>query len=136
REVRRPSPDPLLRAGGGALQSLQRTEPEHDLLAEPRLDPQAPAVVRGMRRRAQGRRTAVVGHQAARTALHEAGVPPEERRERMMDAGLAAHVGLVKSIAARYQWAVGGSVGFDDLMQAGLMGLAEGLQHFDPTRGT
>lgn len=54
--------------------------------------------------------------------------------EEEIDEGMNAHEGLVHAIAARLAGACGGEAD-DDLLQAGRMGLWDGLKRYDKSRG-
>lgn len=48
---------------------------------------------------------------------------------------LTANAGLVHLHAKRFSWACGGCVDYDDLIQAGNIGLMYAAEHFDASRG-
>lgn len=52
-----------------------------------------------------------------------------------LDAALKLHAGLVRRIALHMVARLPASVELDDLIQAGMIGLADALKRFDPSRG-
>lgn len=48
---------------------------------------------------------------------------------------LTQHAGLVHLHAKRFSWACGGCIDYDDLVQAGNIGLVYAAEHFDASRG-
>src|ERR1700689_3403809 len=58
-----------------------------------------------------------------------AGTKPDERDELVID-----HLGLVKVIAARMRGSLPGFVDFDDLVQAGTLGLMDAARKFSPEK--
>lgn len=55
------------------------------------------------------------------------------KTERTLD--VASNMGLVHQVAHRFRWAIGSSLEFEDLVQAGAIGLMRALDTFDPERG-
>lgn len=51
------------------------------------------------------------------------------------DADPTKHIGLARACAMRYRWAVGQHMDFDDLVQAGCLGLVQASQRYDGERG-
>jgi RNA polymerase sigma factor for flagellar operon FliA len=62
-------------------------------------------------------------------------VVPSNKNQLTQDELIASHTVLVKRIAHHLLGRLPQSVQFDDLMQAGLLGLLEAIRHYDETKG-
>jgi RNA polymerase sigma factor (sigma-70 family) len=50
-------------------------------------------------------------------------------------SAITQHDGLVHRVAQRYRWACGASIDYEDLIQAGRLGVLRALRTYDPAKG-
>lgn len=56
-------------------------------------------------------------------------------KSKISNKQIMEHVGLVHKAIKTWQWAIGSSLGYEDLEQAGLMGITRAIEKYDPEKG-